>query len=166
MSKQAKAETEEATKSELPPEDMYELCIQEVQEKEDVKQFLGGVKDEIVLVAELLGTKNPDYEDEPFRVFIWGCRDTKKLLTRIKGVDKPSNAYSLLVAAGFKPDPRASFKSVNWSALEGCYLRGFVGHTADGQYLKLKPGDIKPLTNKTHIAANQERAGELFGKSS
>lgn len=167
----AKEKEPETPEVQLPPADMYKLQIVEVQYRPDTPQYQGGTKNEYVVIAELVGTQNPDQDNEPFKVWIWGLREVKTLIAKFvdketkKRVEKATNGYILLNAMGFDPDGKTLFSSINWEALEGGYLSAWVDHSKDGRYLAVKlASDIKPLKDKALLEHNEALAEEIFGE--
>lgn len=142
----------------LPVPDLYEFQVEEVEYLEKVKSPYGDEpRDEYRIRVSLVGTQNPDFENEPFLVTIFGIREVKRLVSIRKGTRNESNAFKFLQALGMNPPERMKFKDVNFMALEGCFGRGFVSHSKDGEWARLAIGDIKPVVNPEHLKANQEK---------
>ncbi|MBY0451203.1 MAG: hypothetical protein K2X01_11325 [Cyanobacteria bacterium] len=147
----------------LPVQDMYEFRIEEVECLEDNYETpQGELKDEYRLRVSLVGTSNPDYDGEPFLVTVFGVREVKKLVSTRKGQRNVSNAFKLLQALGLNPPEKTRFKDVNMMALEGCYGRGFVGHSQDGEWARLPISDMKPIINPEHLKINQEKRSSIL----
>ena len=142
----------------LPVPDMYEFQVEEVEYMEKVDNPFGGdPRDEYRIRVSLVGTHNPDFDDEPFLVTIFGIREVKKLVSNRKGQRNESNGFRFLQALGLNPPEKTKFKDVNFMALEGCYGRGFVSHTKDGEWARLPIGDVKPIVNAEHLKVNLEK---------
>lgn len=142
----------------LPVPDLYEFRIEEVELMEEAYENpQGELKDEYRLKVSLVGTSNPDYDGEPFMVTVFGVREVKRLVAARKGQRNVSNAFKLLEALGLNPPERTRFKDVNMMALEGCYGRGFVSHSKDGEWPRLPISDMKPIVNTEHLKINQEK---------
>jgi hypothetical protein len=149
----------------LPIEDVYELQIVEVNYRKNVPQYKQPdvLKDEIVFVCDLLGTENPNYEDKPWRVWIWGVRDGK--LT-YKKADKLEASYAgkFLMALGYDRGTLDgyAFKDLDWQACDGLYLRGAVSHKPDGKNLSCKPDNLMQVKNAEHKTRNLSRKDDIF----
>lgn len=150
------------------PEDVYELQIIEAQYKADVPAHKLNKNqtpaDEVVFVCEVLGTKNPDFEDAPYKVWLFGARDMGKMTyTSKEGKPEVSKAGRILMGLGFDRDTvaAAKFKEVGWKATEGLFLRGPLFHKSE-KFLGIDAKALLPVKNADHITRNQSRKADIF----
>lgn len=153
----------------LPAEDMYELQIVEVQYTPNKPQFknMTPPKDEVTLICELIGTQNAEFEDKPYKVWVFGLRDGQMPLGYPKnGKPETGNAGKVLLALGVDWDTisKIKFKEIDWQALNGLFLRGAVSHKPDGKNLSLTAEKLFPVKNPEHQKRNEERHPDILPK--
>lgn len=153
------------------PEDVYELQIVKVEYKTDIMPHPQNKNqtpaDEVMLICEVIGTKNPDFEDAPYKVWIFGARDTGNFTYTDKKTGAPRVSYpgQLLMGLGFDRDTVAplKFKELGWQALDGLFLRATVKHNPlKPNMLQVKMPDLLPVKNEEHIKRNQSRKADIL----
>jgi len=153
----------------LPAIDMYDLQIVDVVYQKDKLQFdKKTVKDEVYLVLDLLGTENPEQENEPYRARMFDLRDGSMVYTDKTGATKFSNVGKVLTSAGFKKEDLEGkkFKDLNWPALKGFYIRGpiTIRENAEGKsFINVKAAGVLPLRNPKHLEFNMDHKAEFLG---
>lgn len=150
--------------------DTYELQIVGVSfdpEKPGFKERAKELKEEYTLKCELVGTSNPDFEDKPYVVYIFGLRNSlNDNSMSYKKDGKVVLTYPGLVlnALGYDKDlvTKTKFNQIDFEALDGLFLKGAVRPNDTETYLVCKPGNLQPVKNPEHIKVNQSRKDDVF----
>lgn len=159
MTTETVIETGGEKKYSLPTVGEYELQIDSVSRAPN--KFDGG--EDLRVRFLLLGTKNPDFEDEPYLVTLF-LKVTDWLGS--SGTDKTfmSNYGTFLTMMGFTIPPYAKPEHVDESQLVGLYAKGMVTHNKAGTFPQLRAKALLPMTNEHHIKTNAVKAETLINK--
>lgn len=124
----------------------------------------GPPKDRITLFLELQGEENKDSEGMPIRT-VHFINETTWIHFTKRGAANPTTYKTgkfLQTMFGTLPES-LKFEEVDWDALKGCYLQGFINIVAkkDGSpFAKFEP--FIPVQDAAHKEFNEQRKGMVF----